>query len=55
MKEILTLKEAARLLRVHPMTLYKLVRRQQVPATKLGGQWRFSHTLLLHVFTTSRG
>ena len=54
MKEILTLKEAARLLRVHPMTLYKLARRQQVPATKLGGQWRFSHTALLQFITASR-
>lgn len=39
--EVMTLEEAAEYLKVHPTTLYRLVRRGQVPGRKMGGSWRF--------------
>ena len=44
---VLTLEEAARLLRVHPMTAYSLARRGRIPAVKVGGVWRLTRTDLL--------
>lgn len=41
MEKILTLEEAARYLRVAPVTLYRKVRRGEVPAARLGKSWRF--------------
>jgi excisionase family DNA binding protein len=29
-------------LRVHPSTVYKLLRKQQVPAFRIGSDWRFN-------------
>ena len=46
-QDILTIREAARLLRIHAMTLYKLARMGQVPTKKIGGQWRFSRQQLI--------
>ena len=43
MDSILTLKEAARHLKVAPITLYRMARRGGVPAAKFGRSWRF-HT-----------
>lgn len=40
--EVLNLREAAELLRVHRMTLYKLVRKQAIPCRKVGGTWRLN-------------
>lgn len=40
--EILTLPEVAALLRIAEKTVYGLAQRGQVPAFKVGGQWRFS-------------
>lgn len=38
---ILTVKEAAEYLRIHPITLYRLLERDRVPgAFKIGSQWR---------------
>ena len=42
----LTLREAARILHLDPMTLYKLCRAKKVPCSKIGGQWRFHPYLL---------
>ncbi len=39
---ILTIEEAAALLKVSKSTLYKLVESGRVPARKLGRRWRFS-------------
>lgn len=39
---ILTAKQLAEYLQVHPMTIYKLVQRRDLPAFKLGGDWRFT-------------
>ena len=38
---ILTVAEVARYLRVHPSTIYRLVKRKDLPAFKVGRDWRF--------------
>lgn len=45
-RDVLTLEEAAEILRLHQHTLRKLARAGAVPATKYGRQWRFSRKLL---------
>jgi len=42
MSPILTLREMAQILKVHPGTLYRLVKKHRVPAFKIGGDWRFN-------------
>jgi len=38
---ILTVKEVAEYLRIHPITLYRLLEKDKVPgAFKIGNQWR---------------
>ncbi len=37
----MTIKEAAELLKMHPTTVYRLARRGQVPAIRIGISWRF--------------
>jgi excisionase family DNA binding protein len=39
--EILTVKDAARLLSCHQSTLYRLCNAGEIPAFRLGGGWRF--------------
>ena len=39
---ILTVKECANFLRCHSSTIYRLVRNHQLPAFKLGSDWRFN-------------
>lgn len=41
MNEIFTLSEAAKYLRVAPITLYRMARRGSLPAVKFGRSWRF--------------
>ena len=38
----MTLEEAAAFLRVHPSTVYRLLKKRQIPAFKFGSDWRFS-------------
>ena len=38
---VLTLGEVAYYLRVHPSTIYRLVKRKALPAFKVGTDWRF--------------
>ena len=45
-EDIMTLKEVARYLGLHVMTVYKLTREGRVPAAKIGGQWRFKRSVL---------
>jgi excisionase family DNA binding protein len=42
MAKVLTLQEVAKYLRVHPSTVYRLAKRGQIPAFKLGSDWRFN-------------
>ncbi len=44
--EILTLKEAADFLRVDPLVLKDMARRQEVPSRRIGVYWRFSRSAL---------
>jgi excisionase family DNA binding protein len=39
--EILTVKEISELLRVHPTTVYKLLKGGRIPSFRVGGDWRF--------------
>ena len=39
---ILTLENVAEYLRVHPSTIYRLLKKKQLPAFKLGHDWRFN-------------
>ena len=43
---IMTPKEAAKYLGFHLVTIYRLLKKQQIPATKIGGQWRFKKDVL---------
>jgi excisionase family DNA binding protein len=39
---VLTLENVAQYLRVHPSTIYRLLKRRQLPAFKVGRDWRFT-------------
>jgi excisionase family DNA binding protein len=39
---LVTVKELSDYLRVHPSTIYRLLKRGELPAIKLGSDWRFS-------------
>jgi excisionase family DNA binding protein len=48
--ELLTLKEAAEVLRVSKSTAYELARTHRIPAVKIGAAWRVPRrTLLAHI------
>jgi excisionase family DNA binding protein len=40
-KEIMTAKEVAEYLNIHPLTVHKLAREGKIPAFKIGTDWRF--------------
>ena len=40
--QVLTVLEVSEYLRVHPTTIYRLVRAKQIPAFRVGGEWRFA-------------
>ena len=40
-KEILTTKEVAEYLDIHPLTVHKYARQGKIPAFKIGTDWRF--------------
>ncbi|HLW70600.1 MAG TPA: helix-turn-helix domain-containing protein [Candidatus Binataceae bacterium] len=42
MNKVITLEEMADYLRVHPSTIYRLLRKNQLPAFKVGSDWRFN-------------
>ncbi len=39
-KDIMTVKDIASYLDVHPMTIYKYVKEGRIPAFKVGASWR---------------
>jgi excisionase family DNA binding protein len=53
-EEVLNLEEASRYLRIKRRTLYSLAARGDVPAAKIGGQWRFRRSQLDGLFEESR-
>ena len=46
MIQVLTVKEVCGLLRVHPSTLYKLIRAGRIPSFRVGSDWRFQQDLI---------
>ena len=46
MENLMTTKEAADYLKLHYVTIYKLAQQGRIPATKIGGNWRFRRDLL---------
>jgi excisionase family DNA binding protein len=46
MSKVMTLEGLAELLRVHPSTIYRLLRKRKIPGFKLGSDWRFSQELV---------
>ena len=42
MQDVLTLEEVAEYLRVHPTTIYRLLKKREIPAFRVGSDWRFS-------------
>ena len=40
-KEIMTAKEVAEYLHIHPLTVHKYAREGKIPAFKIGTDWRF--------------
>ena len=42
----MTVKEAAKYLKLNYMTVYKLVQKRKLPASKIGGTWRFKRDIL---------
>ena len=46
MDQLMNIKEAASYLRLNLMTVYRLAQNKQIPAFKVGGNWRFKKDLL---------
>ena len=46
MRAIMTPREAARYLGLHLVTIYRLIKKGELPGFKIGGQWRFKKDLL---------
>ena len=46
MARLMTVKEVARYLRVTERTIYRLLKRGDIPATRVGRQWRFERTFI---------
>jgi len=44
--EILTLQQAAAMLQVSERTIQRMVKRGEIPGTRIGGQWRFDRDQL---------
>jgi excisionase family DNA binding protein len=45
--QIMTVKEVAAYLRVHPCTIYRLLRQGMLPAFRVGADWRFRQADIL--------
>jgi excisionase family DNA binding protein len=40
-KRLLTIKEVAEILRINPVTLYRMAQNNAIPALKINSNWRF--------------
>ncbi len=45
-REVLTPREAAEYLSIHVRTIYRLVKKGEIPGRKVGGSWRFKKDAL---------
>ena len=50
-QDILTVKEICELLRVHPSTVYKLLREGKIPGFRIGNEWRFRRDVIMRWMT----
>ncbi len=46
MPEIMTTKEIARYLKLHEITIYKHAANGNIPASRIGGVWRFNKDII---------
>jgi len=44
--ELMTVREVAKYLRLDGHTVYRMVRKGEIPAYKVAGQWRFKRELI---------
>ena len=44
----MTVREVSDYLRVHPSTIYRLLRHRQIPAFQVGSDWRFNIEAIDH-------
>jgi len=51
--QILTVEEVAEFLKVHSSTIYKLLKHRQIPAFRVGADWRF-HSAQIEEWVKSR-
>jgi excisionase family DNA binding protein len=51
--QILTVEEVAGYLKVHASTIYKLLKRREIPAFRVGADWRF-HIVQIEEWVKSR-
>lgn len=49
-EKILNIDEACEFLGIKRRTIYKLLKEGNLPAVKIGGQWRFSQEVLMDLF-----
>ena len=54
MKNLVTVKELARLLRLNEVTIYKLASSRKLPGFKIGDSWRFDGDEILKLFQETR-
>ena len=40
--KVMTVREVAEYLHVHPSTIYRLLRKREIPAFRVGSDWRFN-------------
>jgi len=40
--KVMTVTEVAEYLHVHPSTIYRLLRKREIPAFRVGSDWRFN-------------
>jgi excisionase family DNA binding protein len=40
--KVMTVVEVAQYLHVHPSTIYRLLRKKEIPAFRVGSDWRFN-------------
>ena len=45
-QEVLTVKELCDLLRLHPSTVYKLIKQDKIPRFRVGNEWRFRRDVI---------
>ncbi|MFH1857472.1 MAG: helix-turn-helix domain-containing protein [Candidatus Omnitrophota bacterium] len=44
--QLMTVEEVAQYLGIHAMTVYRMLKKTDIPATKLLGKWRFKRDVL---------